>query len=322
MRNAVTLLIALAITTVLGDANAQTWSPTQPIRVIIPYAPVGTSDIIARIMAERVRERLGQPFVLENKPGGSTQIGTELVARAKPDGHTLLLVANTFAVNPSLFPKLPYDSLKDFTAITYTGVTPHVLAVNPSLPVKTVKELIDYARARPGKLSYGSVGNGTSFHLGMEQLKKLSETFMVHIPYRGMGPVITDLLANEVQVAFVNPPNVLGFVQSGRLRALGTAHNTRLAQFPDVPTIAEQGYAGFESNSWFVMFAPSATPTPILDRLEREFIAILKEPAVFQALTAQGVEVMALPRAATTAFVRKEMVKYAEVVKFSGAKVD
>ncbi|MSQ53802.1 MAG: tripartite tricarboxylate transporter substrate binding protein [Betaproteobacteria bacterium] len=317
-----TFVVLAAALLAAVPSQAQQWSPSQPIRVIVPYAPVGTSDIIARSMSERVRERLGQPLVIENRPGASTQIGTEAVAKSRPDGHTLLIVANTFNVNPSLFAKLPYDSLKDLEPVTYAGVTPHVLVVHPSIPAKDLKELLDYVRARPGRLSYGSVGNGTSFHLGMEQLKKLSGTFIVHIPYKGMGPVLTDLLSNTVQLAFANPPNAAGFIASGRLRAVALAHASRLPQLPDVPTIAEQGFPGFESNSGFIYLAAGGTPAAILDRLNAEFVAILKEFAVREVLTKQGVEIMATSRAETAAFIRREMAKYAEVVKFSGARID
>jgi tripartite-type tricarboxylate transporter receptor subunit TctC len=315
-------LAFVAALTIAGTAAAQDWRPSQPIRVIIPYAPVGTSDIIARVMSDRVRERLGQPFVIENRAGASTQIGTEIVVRAKPDGQTLLIVANTLAVNPSLFPKLPYDTLKDLEPITYAGVTPHTLLVHPSVPARSLKELLDYARERPGQLSYGSVGNGTSFHLGMEQLKKLSNTQIVHIPYKGMGPVVADLLGGQIQLAFVNTPQAVPLVQGAKARAIAVAHPQRVAQFPELPTIDELGYKGFESNSWFVFFAPAGTPAPILDRLNAEFVAILREPAVAQTLTQQGVEIMATTRRATAAFIRGEMAKYAELVKFSGAKVD
>ncbi len=303
-------------------ALAQAWAPSQPIRVLIPYAPVGTSDIIGRTMSERVAARLGQPLVLENRPGGSTQIATEIVARSKPDGHTLLLVANTFMVNPALFSKLPYDSERDLTAVTYAGVTPHTLVVHPSLPVKNLQEFIAYAKANPGRLSYGSVGNGTSFHLGMEMLKKQAGIFVVHIPYKGMGPVLTDLLSNQIQVAFANTPNAVPHVRGGKLRAIAMAHPVRMAQLPEVATIDEQGIKGFESNSAFVFLAQGATPANILDRLNAEFAGVLKEPAIREALTKQGVEVMASSRAETTAFIKREMAKYAEAVKFSGARVD
>ena len=305
-----------------GAAGAQQWAPAQPIRVLIPYAPVGTSDIIGRLMSDRVAARLGQPFILENRPGGSTQIATEIVAKSKPDGHTLLLVANTFMVNPALFAKLPYDSDKDLAAVTYAGVTPHTLVVHPSLPVKNLGDFIAYGKANPGRLSYGSVGNGTSFHLGMEMLKKQAGIFAVHIPYKGMGPVLTDLLSNQIQVAFANTPNAVPHVQAGKLRAIAMAHPSRMPQLPDVATIDEQGIKGFESNSAYIFLAPGATPAGILERLNAEFVGVLNEPAIRGELTKQGVEVMASSRAETTAFIRREMAKYAEAVKFSGAKVD
>ncbi len=320
---AATVLVALAAGPgASAPALADDWKPTQPIHVIVPYQPVGTSDIISRTMGERMTARLGQPFVVENRAGGSTQIGTSAVVNAKPDGHTVLIVANTFAINPSLFSKLPYDSLKDLAPITYAGVTPHTLVVHPSLPVHNLKELLDYARANPSKLSYGSVGNGTSFHLGMEELKKLSGVSIVHVPYKGMGPVLADLMGNNIQVAFANTPNIVQHVQAGKLRAIAMAHPSRVAQLPDVPTVAEQGFPGFTSNSWFVYLAPAATPERILNSLNRAFVDVLNEPDVRKGLTEQGVEVMATTREETAGFIRREMEKYAEVVKFSGAKVD
>lgn len=316
------LFVLFSLLSLVGLPAQAQWAPSQPIRLIIPYAPVGTADIIARTMSDHVRERLGQPFVIENRPGASTQIGTAAVAKAPPDGYTLLLVANTFAVNPSLFKSLPYDSSTDLTPVTYAGVTPHTLLVNLSLPVNSVQELIAYAKKNPGKLSYGSVGNGTSFHLGMEQLKKQAGIFVVHIPYKGTGQVLTDLLAGHVQVALANTPNAVPYVESGKLRAIGLAHPTRSAQLPNIPTIAEQGVPGFESNSWFVFFAPGGTPEPVLERLNTVLVAVLRNPEVENALTKQGVQTMATTRAEAKAFLAGEMAKYAELVKFSGAKVD
>jgi len=303
-------------------ASSQTWSPTQPIRVIIPYAAGGTSDIVARTMAEHLRDRLGQPLVVENRPGGATQIGTALVANSKPDGHTVLLVANTFNINPSLFPRLPYDSLKDLAPITYAGVTPHTLVSNPALGFTSLSDLLNHARNHPGALNYGSVGNGTSFHLGTEELKKLSGTFIVHVPYKGMGEVLADVMAGNIDLAFANTPNAAPLVKAGKVRALAVAHPTRVPQLPEVPTVEEQGFTGFTSNSGFMYFAAGATPSAILDRLNAEFVAVLGEPAVRAVLTEQGVEVLGTTRQETAAFIRSEMKKYAEVVKFSGAKVD
>jgi tripartite-type tricarboxylate transporter receptor subunit TctC len=286
----------------VAPASAQQWAPTQPIRVIIPYAAGGTSDIIARTMSDHVSQRLGQPLLLENRGGGATQIGTSAVAKAPPDGHTLLLVANTFMINPSLFRTLPYDSLKDITPITYAGVTPHTIVVNPDVPAKNLKDLLDLAKAKPGAINYGSVGIGTSFHLGTEELKKLSGTDMVHVPYKGMGQVLTDLVSGNIQMAF--------------------AHPKRVPQLPDIPTVGEQGFPGFESNSGFIYFAPGGTPPAVLDRLNTVFVEVLNLPEVKEALTRQGVEVMATSRADTADFIRKEMKRYAEVVAFSGAKAE
>lgn len=316
LASAAIVFVALAL-----PAQAE-WKPAQPIRVIIPYAAGGTSDIIARVMSEPVAQRLGQPFLIDNRGGGATQIGTSAVAKAAPDGHTLLLVANTFSINPSLFKNLPYDSLKDLTPITYAGVTPHTIVVNNDVPAKTLKELLDLARARPGAINYGSVGNGTSFHLGTEELKKLSNTNMVHVPYKGMGQVLTDLISGNIQMAFGNTPNAAPLVHAGKLRAIAVAHPTRVHQLPDVPTVSEQGFPGFESNSGFIYFAPGGTPPEILDRLNAVFVEVLNTPAVKEQLTKQGVEVMATTREATRDFILKEMKRYAEVVAFSGAKVD
>jgi tripartite-type tricarboxylate transporter receptor subunit TctC len=303
-------------------ATAQQWSPTQPIRVIIPYAAGGTSDIIARTMSDHVSARLGQPLTIENRGGGATQIGTGAVAKAAPDGHTILLVANTFMINPSLFKTLPYDSLKDLTPITYAGVTPHTIVVNNDLPAKNLKELIDLAKAKPGAINYGSVGIGTSFHLGTEELKKLSGANMVHVPYKGMGQVLMDVIPGNIQVAFANTPNAAPLVKEGKLRAIAVAHPKRVPQLPDVPTVAEQGFPGFESNSGFIYFAPGGTPPAVLDRLNAVFVEVLNLPEVKEALTKQGVEVMATSRADTLDFIKKEMKRYADVVAFSGAKVE
>lgn len=314
-------VIAAAVVGYFAPASAQ-WAPTQPIRVIIPYAPGGTSDLIARAMTEPLRERLGQPLVIENRGGGATQIGTSAVASAKPDGHTILLVANTFTINPSLFSKLPYDSLKDLVPITYAGVTPHTLVVNNELPVRTLQELLELARKRPGELNYGSVGNGTSFHLGTEELKKLSGTSMTHVPYKGTGEVLTAVIAGTIQLAFANTPNAAPLAKEGKLRAIAVAHPTRVHQLPEVPTVDEQGFPGFTSNSAFMFLAPGATPPQIVERLNAEFVAVLKSPAVRDLLTQQGVEIMATAQAEAAEFIRKEMSKYAEVVKFSGAKIE
>lgn len=314
--------VASASAVLSPSVHAQAWMAGGPIRVVVPYAAGGASDLLVRLLVERARQRLGQPFVLDNRAGGSTQIGTAAVVHARPDGETLLLVANTIAINPSLFAKLPYDTLTDLEPVTYAGVTPHTLVVNNDLPVRNLQELLAYAKARPGRLSYGSVGNGTSFHLGMEELKKRCGVFMVHVPYRGTGQVLTDLMGNNIQLTFANTPSVAPLIQTGKMRAIAVAHRARVAILPDVPTVAEQGLPGFESNSAFLFFAPARTPPAILERLNSELVAMLNEPPIRDALTRQGVEVLGTSRAETALFLRSEMKKYAELVKFSGATVD
>jgi len=321
-RAALTTALAAASLVIAAPAFAQAWKPTQPIKVIIPYAPGGTSDIIARSMSDQVSARLGQPLTIENRGGGATQIGTSAVAKAAPDGHTILLVGNTVSINPSLFKSLPYDTLKDLAPITYAGVTPHTIVVNNDVPARNLKELLDLAKAKPGQINYGSVGIGTSFHLGTEELKKLSGTNMVHVPYKGMGQVLTDAISGNIQMAFANTPNAAPLVQAGKLRAIAVAHPKRVAQLPDVPTVGEQGFPGFESNSGFIYFAPGGTPEPVLDRLNAVFVEVLNLPEVKEALTKQGVEVMATSRADTLDFIKREMKRYAEVVAFSGAKAE
>ena len=321
-RAALATALAAASLVIAAPAFAQAWKPTQPIKVIIPYAPGGTSDIIARSMSDQVSARLGQPLTIENRGGGATQIGTSAVAKAAPDGHTILHVGNTVSINPSLFKSLPYDTLKDLAPITYAGVTPHTIVVNNDVPAKNLKELLDLAKAKPGQINYGSVGIGTSFHLGTEELKKLSGTNMVHVPYKGMGQVLTDAISGNIQMAFANTPNAAPLVQAGKLRAIAVAHPKRVAQLPDVPTVGEQGFPGFESNSGFIYFAPGGTPEPVLDRLNAVFVEVLNLPEVKEALTKQGVEVMATSRADTLDFIKREMKRYAEVVAFSGAKAE
>ncbi|MFA7667272.1 MAG: tripartite tricarboxylate transporter substrate binding protein [Burkholderiaceae bacterium] len=320
-------LLKLLSATLLGLAAlpvvaAQPWMPNRPVQIILPYTAGGTSDIVSRGMAERLQERFRESFIVDYRPGGATQIGSNLVAKSKPDGHTILFAANTFMINPSLFKQLPYDTLKDFEPITYAGLTPHTLVVSPNLPINTLQELVDYSKTHPGKLAYGSVGNGTSFHLGTEELKKVSGLDAVHVPYKGMSQVLSDVMGNNIDFALANTPSVVPLVQSGKLRAIAIAHPTRIAQLPDVPTVSEQGYPGYASSSAFLYLVAGGTPVEILDRLNEEFVAVLREPSVQKLFSEQGIEVKGTTRAETAEFIRVEMEKAAELVKFTGAKVD
>lgn len=315
---AVLSLAAIALPCTL---HAQAF-PAKPIRVLVGFTPGAGVDIAVRLIGPKMTDTLGQQIIVDNRPGAGGNVAAEQAARAPADGYTLLANGAPAAISQTLYAKLGYDLLRDFEAVALIASVSQLLVVHPSLPAKTLKELLDHARARPGRLSYGSVGNGTSFHLGMEQLKKLSGTFIVHIPYKGMGPVLNDLLANTVQLAFANPPNAAPMIAAGRLRAVALAHSTRIGLLPEVPTVAEQGYPGFESNSGFMFFAPAGTPAPVLDRLHAEFTAILREPSLREPFSRQGIEVVAASRAETAAFLRREIAKYADVVKFSGATVD
>jgi len=319
--NIVRLAAAALLSVGIVSSAAAEWMPTKPIRVIIPYAAGGTGDTIARTMSDHVSARLGQPLLVDNRGGGATQIGTSAVAKAEPDGQTILLVANTFLINPGLFKSLPYDSVRDFAPITYAGVTPHVVVINNDVPAKTLKEFLDLARSKPGQISYASAGTGSSFHLGTEELKKLSGVDMVHVPYKG-PQFLTDLIAGSIQMAFANATSAVPLVKTGKIRALAVAYPARIKELPDVPTVAEQGYPGFESNSGFLFIAHGRTPPEVLDRLNGVFVEVLNLPEVREAMTKFGVEVMATSRSQTADFMTKEMKRYADIIAFSGAKAE
>src|SRR3954467_8866783 len=234
--------------------------PDKTIRIVVPYPPGGFNDTLGRIVAQKLTDDWGVAAVVENRPGGGTLIGTESVAKAPADGYTLLVVAFPFAVNPSLYAKLPYDTVKDFAPLILAGQTPNLLVVNPDVPVKSVKELIDTAKEKPGSLSYGSTGSGSSNHLSMELFRLMTGTQIVHVPYKGSAPMVTDLLGGHVHVAFDNTPNVLPQVKAGKLRALAVTTPTPPAMVPDIPTVAEAGVPGYEVGVWFGVVAPAAPP--------------------------------------------------------------
>jgi tripartite-type tricarboxylate transporter receptor subunit TctC len=238
--------------------------PDKTIRIVVPYTPGGFNDTLGRIVAQKFTDDWGVPAVVENRPGGGTLIGTDAVAKAPADGYTLLVVAFPFAVNPSLYAKLPYDTLKDFAPLILAGQTPNLLVVNNDTPFKSVKELIDAAKAKPGSLSYGSTGSGSSNHLSMELFRLMTATQMIHVPYKGSAPMVTDLLGGHVQVAFDNVPNVVTQVKAGKLRALAITSPNRAASLPDIPTVAEAGVPGYEVGVWFGIVAPAATPPDVL----------------------------------------------------------
>lgn len=315
-------LLLLACVLGVSAVHAQQF-PSKPVRIINPFAPGGATDIVARQMAQKLTEAWGQAVVVENRAGASGAIGVEAVAKSAPDGYTLLIATQTtHAANPALYAKLPYDAARDFAPLTLAGSTPLALLVHPSLPVSSVKELIEYARKNPGKLMYSSGGNGTSQHLTAELMKSMSNTFMLHIPYKGAGPALSDLLGGQVNVMFDNLPTALPHVKAGKLRALAVSSATRSALAPELPTMAESGLPGFDLATWFAFFAPAATPREVTEKIAGDMRRALAQPDMKERLTAIGVDIVASSPAELAAFQRAELAKWAKIVKDSGAKLD
>ncbi len=304
-------------------ADAQGY-PSRPIRLVVPYPPSGPLDIMARAIGQKLAEALGQPVLVDNKPGAGGNIGADLVAKSAADGYTLLMGAvATHAINPTLYPKIPYDPVKDFTPVALVAVVPNVLVVNPALPVTSVKELIELARARPGYLNFASGSTGSTGHLAGELFNALAGVQMVHIPYKGGAPAMADLLAGQVQLMFDNLANALPQVRGGKLRALAVTTAQRSAFAPDLPTLAEAGVAGFDLTTWFGIFLPGNAPRDIVSRLNGEVVRALNAPDMRDRLFKMGAE----PPASNTpeqfsVFIRQEFDKYARVIKASGAKVE
>jgi tripartite-type tricarboxylate transporter receptor subunit TctC len=280
-------------TCVTGAAHAQSSYPNRPIRMVLPFAPGGGSDTLARMIGPRIGERLGQPMVLENRPAAAGVVGADIVAKSAPDGYTLLATTATFVISGELHKKLPYDAFKDFTPLTQAIASPFGLMVHPSVPAKSVKEFIAHAKASPGKLNYGSSGAGSSPHLASELFNTMAGVQIAHVPYKGIALANTALLGNEVQMVFSNLFSTLGHWQAGRMRLLGHGSPRRIAAFPDIPTLSESGVPGYESVNWYGYSAPAKTPKPIMDRLHKEFAAVLNSPEVKPTLIKQGNEVVA-----------------------------
>jgi tripartite-type tricarboxylate transporter receptor subunit TctC len=303
----------------LGIAQAEGY-PSKPIRIIVPYPPGGFNDTLARTIGQKLTEKWGQPVIVDNRPGGGTTIGTNLAAKSAPDGYTLLIVSFAFAVNPSLYASLPYDTAKDFSSIVLAANTPNLLVVNPELPVKSVKDLIALARSKPGKLNYASAGNGSSNHLSMELFKSLTGVDIVHIPYKGSAPAVTDLIGGQVDLMFDNVPNVLQQVKAGKLRGLAVSSKERSPFIKDLPTVAESGVPGFDVSVWFGVVAPAGTPKPVITKLNAEINRVLGLPEISRLFHGQGVEPLGGTPEALVVHIRAQMIKWAKVVKDSGAR--
>ncbi|HET7729273.1 MAG TPA: tripartite tricarboxylate transporter substrate binding protein [Usitatibacter sp.] len=313
--------MALSLAAFPQAAIAQSY-PSKPIRIVVPYPPGGFNDTLGRTLAAKFTEAWGQPAVVENKPGGNTLIGNDFVAKAAPDGYTLLVVAFPFSVVPSLFKTMPYDTVRDFAPVILAATSPNLLVVHPSLPVNTVGELIAMAKAKPGALSYASTGNGSSNHISMELFKSLAGVNIVHIPYKGSGPAVSDLLGGQVQLMFDNTPNVLPHVKAGKLRALGSSGTRRSPLTPDVPTVAEAGVAGYEVMVWFGVVAPAGTPREVIAKLNGEITRILALPDVRERFLAQGVEPVGSTPEQFGEHIRAQMAKWRKVVEDAGVKAE
>jgi tripartite-type tricarboxylate transporter receptor subunit TctC len=320
--NLTVVAASMAISVMGMQAHAQAY-PSQPIKIIVPFTAGGTTDILARTIGQKLSEAWRQPVIVENRPGAGGNIGADVVAKAKPDGYTILMgTIGTQSINSSLYAKMPYDAAKDFAPVTLVAMVPNVLVVNPAVNAKTVRELVALAKAKPGELNFASSSTGGSPHLSGEMFKQMTGADIVHVPYKGSAPAITDLLGGQVSLMFDNLPSALPQVKAGKLRALAVTSARRSQAAPDIPTLAESGVPGYEVDSWFGILAPAGTPKEIVNQLNAEVVRILKIPQVRERLLEQGAEPVGDTPEHFAEHIRKETVKWARVVKASGAKAD
>lgn len=308
------IVCAAAMAAIAAPAAAQEF-PVRPIRIIVAYTPAGATDILARAVGQKMSEHWGQSVIVDNRPGAAGNIGTEIAAKAAADGYTLLMAtAGSHGINPGLYRKLAW-SPKDFTAVSLVANVPNILVVNNALPIKSVKELIAYAKANPGKLSYGSPGLGSTAHLSMELFKSMTGTNLIHVPYKGSAGVMADVMSGQIAVTMDNIPPYLPQVRAGKIRALAVSPAKRTPAAPDIPTVAEAGVPGYESVAWFGLVAPSGTPKAVIDKLAAETQRILKLPDVHERIASLGAEVVGSSPADFNAFITSEMAKWAKVIK-------
>lgn len=319
-KNVIGTLLFVAVTVITAQAHAQGY-PNRTIRMVVTFVPGGATDILGRMTAQKLNERFGQPVVVENRAGGGGNIGADFVAKSEPDGYTIMIAGVPHAIGMSLYSKLPYDFARDLAPIVNLAVFPSLIIVHPSLPVKSVKDLVALARARPGQLNYGGTP-GSPNHLAMELLNSQGAVKMVLIPYKGTGQIVTDIVAGHVQIASMGFPAALPMVKAGRVRALAVTTAKRSALLPDVPSVGESGLPGYDVTSWYGVFAPAGTPEPIVSQLASEIAVLFKSPDVTKRLSTLGAELAIKTPAELGPFVREEIAKWAKVVKASGAKAD
>jgi len=316
------LLFLAAALTAIPAALAQTY-PTKTVRMIVAFPPGGTTDILARATAQKLTEAFGQQVVIDNRPGAGGNIGTELVARSPADGYTLLASpGSTLTSNPAVYAKVPFDTVRDFAPVTIIAEVPNVLIVHPSLPVKTVKELIALAKTRPGQLAYASTGAGQSTHLSAELFKQMARVDMIHVPYKGSAPALTDMVAGQVTVMFDNMPSCLPFVKAGRLKAIAVTSTKRSPTTPELPTVAEAALPGFDVTVWFSVLAPANTPRDIVARLNGEIVKALKAPDMRERLSQQGAEPVGNTPEEFSAVIKRDLAKWSKLVKDANIRLD
>jgi tripartite-type tricarboxylate transporter receptor subunit TctC len=315
------LLAALALATVALAAHAQQY-PDRPIKIIVPFGPGGFTDVAARILQKELAPAIGQAIIVENKPGAGSTIGTAEVAKAKPDGYTLVIVSTAHVISPHLYKQMPYDALKDFAPVMKIAEGPYVLVVHPSLPVKSVGELIALAKAQPGKIDYASSGNGSAQHLVGALFVNMSGAELTHVPYKGSNQAMNDLLGGQVKVSFAGVPNVLPNVTSGKLKALGVSTARRYAEMPDVPTIAEAGVPGYDATIWLGVLAPPGTPREIVQKINAEITKVLSTPESRRLMASAGVEVATSTPEEFSRLMQSEMERWGKVVRDTGATVN
>lgn len=320
MNRTLRIIAGLALAAVAVSAAAQTY-PQKPIRLIIPFPPGGPRDVQARLIGPKLTEAWGQPVVVDNRAGANGIIGIGLGAKAEPDGYTLVMISAGFAAAPSLYAKLPYDSVRDFAPVAPLTSGPGIVVVNPSLPVRSIRELVAHARSRPGQLFFGSAGNGAPSHLAVELFKSMAGIDLVHVPYKGMAPAITDLIAGRLQLSIPTIPGGLPHAKSGKVRALAVTGPQRSAAAPELPTVAEAGLPGYLATNWYGLVAPARTPRPVVGKLNQEIGRILAIPEVRERLTNIGMEPGSNTPEQFAEFIKSEIAKWAKVVKAAGVRL-